>query len=202
MIELFHALTDWVVGFASSDWAILALVLNSFFESIFFPVPPDPLLIGIAIFRPHLAVWLAALTAVSSVAGALVGYWLGGRLCRPLVYRLFSEPTVHQVERIFNRYGVWATLVAAFTPVPYKVFAIAAGMLELDRRTFIFASLVGRGARFITVGVLLYFYGEEVESFISDNFALATIVLALAVLGAAAAWVLVQRRLRAKNAVR
>ena len=79
MIELFGDLSDWVVGFADSDWAVLVLAASSFAEAIFFPVPPDPLLIGIALIKPESALWLAALATVSSVAGAVVGHWLGRR---------------------------------------------------------------------------------------------------------------------------
>ena len=83
MIELFGDLSDWVVGFADSDWAVLVLAASSFAEAIFFPVPPDPLLIGIALIKPESALWLAALATVSSVAGAVVGHWLGRRFDVP-----------------------------------------------------------------------------------------------------------------------
>ena len=201
MIDLLRDLSGWVVGFAGSDWAILALAVTSFAESIFFPIPPDPLLIGIAILHPNLAIWLAVLTTISSVAGALVGHWLGLRLGRPVLQRLAPENKVAAVERMFEKYGVWATLVAAITPLPYKVFAITAGALRLDRRTFVLASLVGRGVRFIPMGVLLFFLGESVEGFIADNFDLLTIAFAAAVIGAAVAWWLLRWR-RAGGVVR
>ena len=201
MIDLLRDMSDWVVGFAGSDWAILALAVTSFAESIFFPIPPDPLLIGIAILHPNLAIWLAVLTTISSVAGALVGHWLGLRLGRPVLQRLASENKGDAVERMFEKYGVWATLVAAITPLPYKVFAITAGALRLDRRTFVLASLVGRGVRFIPMGVLLFFLGESVEEFIADNFDLLTIAFATAVIGAAVAWWLMRWR-RAGGVVR
>ena len=155
MIDLFHDLSEWTVGFASSDWAVLALAVTAFAESIFFPIPPDPLLLGVALARQDQAIWLALLVTVSSVAGAVVGHWLGGKLGRPLLTRLFSDMIVAKTEHWLERYGVWATLLAAFTPIPYKVFAISAGVLKLDRRTFVLASLVGRGVRFVTIGVLV-----------------------------------------------
>ena len=82
MTEWLHDLADWTVAFADSDWAVWMLALVSFSEAIFFPVPPDPLLIGIALVQQPLALWLALLVTVSSVAGALVGHWLGRRLGR------------------------------------------------------------------------------------------------------------------------
>ena len=175
MIELLRDVSDWVLGFADSDWSALALAINSFAESIFWPIPPDPLLIGISIRRPELAIWLAALTTVSSVAGAIVGHWLGRRLGKPLLQRLVPENRIASVERLFQRYGAWAVLVAAFTPIPYKVFAIGAGVLGLNLRTFIVASLIGRGARFFILGGLLFAYGESIEEFIDANFGLLTL---------------------------
>ena len=100
MIALYHDLSDWVIGFAESDWAILLLGLNSFVEAIFFPVPPDPMLVAVALAQPDIAIWLGALTAASSVAGAVVGHWLGTRLGRPLLLRMFSEDRVGYVESL------------------------------------------------------------------------------------------------------
>ena len=194
MIGLLHDLADWVVRFATSDWAIIVLGVTSFFESIFFPIPPDPLLVGIAILQPHLAVWLGVLVTVTSVAGAVVGHWLGQRLGRPLLYRLFAEKKVQLVEDTFKRYGMLAIVVAAFTPLPYKLFAISAGALDLDRRTFVIASLVGRGTRFITLGALVYFYGESIEKFIAENFEAITVGVSLALIVGVVAWAIVRRR--------
>ena len=200
MFELLKSLSDWTLGFADSDWSTLALAVDSFIESIFFPIPPDPLLIAIGIRRPEMAIWLAGLATVSSVAGALVGHWLGGRFGRPLLYRLVSTRKVEPVERLFRKYGAWAVLMAAFTPIPYKVFAISAGILDLDRRTFIIASLVGRGARFLTLGALLYAYGDSVEEFIDDRFELIVVATSVAMaVGLGIAAIIVRRR-QAKGA--
>lgn len=199
MIGLLGDLSDWLVGFAGSDWAILVLAVTTFFESIFFPVPPDPLLVGIGILQPHLAIWLGVLVTAFSVAGAMVGYWLGKRLGRPIAARLFPEAGVQVAERLFKRYGMWAILIAAFTPIPYKVFAISAGVLELDRRTFLVASIIGRGARFITIGVLVLLFGESIQAFIAGNFGVLTLVMGAGVVAAAIVWVLVHRRRRARR---
>ena len=199
MIDLYHRLSDWVVGFAESDWSVLILAVNSFTESIFFPVPPDVLLIGIAVLEPERALWLAGIVTVSSVAGAVVGHWLGRRWGRPLLHKLVSPAKTETVERLFRKYGAWAILLAAFSPVPYKVFAILAGVLELDRRSFVAASAAGRGARFFAIGVLIFFYGEEIEDFIGDNFEILTLAVtaaALLVLGV----VLAARRRRNSDA--
>jgi len=199
MTDWLHDLSEWLIDFADSDWAIVVLGISSFAEAIFFPVPPDLLLVGVALIQPHLAIWLGVLVTITSVAGAVVGHWLGDRLGRPILDRLFADDKILMVERMFKRYGMWATLMAAFTPIPYKLFAITAGVLDLDRRTFIIASLIGRGARFITIGALVYFYGEDIEAFVSDNFGLLTLVLGMAVVAVVVAWGLVHR-LRTRGA--
>ena len=136
---------------------------------------------------------------MASVAGAVVGHWLGRRLGRPLLYRFFAEDTVLRVERLFQRYGAWATLIAAFTPLPYKLFAIAAGVLDLDRKTFVIASLIGRGARFMAIGVLIFLFRDEIEGFVSENFEMLTVAAAAIAVAAAAAWALVHRARRGER---
>ena len=202
MLEVLHELSQWLVGFAESDWAIAVLALTSFVEAIFFPIPPDPLLIGIAILRPGQAIWLGVLVTITSVAGALVGHWIGRRVGRPILYRISPADKVQLAERLLNRFGVTAILIFAITPLPYKLFAISAGVLNMDRRTFAAASLVGRGARFITLGVLLYLYGPSIELFITDNFELLAVASAIAVVAAAMSWGLIHGRRRAKGAAR
>ena len=201
MIELIHDLNDWVVSFASSDWAILVLGITSFIESIFFPIPPDPLLIGMGIIQPYLAIWLGILVTVMSVLGALVGHWLGLRLGRPLLSKWFPSNKVETVERLLHKYGVWAVLLFAITPLPYKIFAIVAGALNLDRRTFVIASIAGRGARFITIGILLFIFGETMEDFVKNNFEVATIAVMLAAIVGAVILSIATRRYLTKNTV-
>ena len=96
---------------------------------------------------------------------------------------------------LFNRYGAWAILVAAFTPIPYKVFTILAGVLDLPVRPFMLASLVGRGARFLTIGVLIFIFGDEIQVFIDEQFELLTIAAAVGLIVVIAGY-LVYRRFR------
>ena len=202
MTGLLRELSDWVVSFADSDWSILILAVSSFFESIFFPIPPDPLLIGMGVLHPEAAIWLAVITTVSSVAGAVVGHWLGGRLGRPVLLRYVKQSRVETVERMFKRHGAWAVLIAAFTPIPYKVFAITAGVLELDRRTFILVSLIGRGARFFILGSVLFFYRDSIDSveeFIDSNFDVLTLSAGVALLVSLGVVVVIARIRRTRS---
>jgi undecaprenyl-diphosphatase len=184
-----HDLSEWLLGFAESGWAIGILVLSTFTESIFNPIPPDPLLIAIAVLQPHNAIWLALIATGASVAGAFVGHWLGGRLGRPIAERLFPEKYIVRGEALFERYGVWAILIAAFTPVPYKVFAIMAGVLGFDRKLFLIASLIGRGARFLLIGVLILAFGEEIQAWVEGNFAWITGAVGAAIITAVGAFI-------------
>jgi undecaprenyl-diphosphatase len=97
---------------------------------------------------------------------------------------------------MFQRYGVWATLIAAFTPIPYKVFAIAAGAMEMDRKGFIIASAIGRGARFITLGVLVMVFGDSIADLVGSNFEAITVAIAALVVVVIGVWVLWHRRRR------
>lgn len=200
MLELLHDLSHWLLGFADSEWAIAMLTFSSFIESIFFPVPPDPLLLAVAIVQRDIAIFLGILVALASVAGAIVGHTLGMWIGRPILTRMFNETRIGQVDRLFERYGTWAILVAAFTPVPYKVFAVAAGVWRMDRRKFIIASAIGRGARFITIGVLVFLFGEEIEKFLSDNFEVLTVVVTALVMVAGTVWYVLHLRRRARSA--
>lgn len=191
----------WVEGFADSPWSIVALFANSFSDALFFPIPPDPLLIAISLPQRHMAIWLALLTTAASVLGAVAGYWLGRRYGRPALYRLAKESAVHRVESMFERYGAWAVIMAAITPLPYKVFAISAGVLDMDLRRFVLASIVGRGLRFLVIGVLITLFGESVQTFLETNFEEVTIVSgvgAVALVVAAVAF----KRLRDRYAAR
>jgi len=154
---------------------------------VVFPIPPDPLLIAIGLANPGSAIWLAILVTVGSVIGAVLGHWLGRKVGRPVLRRLISESKITRVEAMFNKYGAWAILIAAFTPIPFKVFTILAGVMNLEMRPFIIASIIGRGARFLTIGILIFIFGESIQSFIDDNFEIVTIIggllFVLAVIG-------------------
>ena len=178
-MELIHSLTDWLLDFSDSQWAVLILGLLSFSESIFFPIPPDPLLIAMGIIEPSNALWLSLVVTVSSVLGAVVGHFLGKKLGRPLALRIFDETKLSKVEDLFTKYGSWAILMAAFTPIPYKVFTVLAGVLNMDRRTFVIASIVGRGTRFFLLGGLIFTFGDTIESFVNTDFNLVTVLTGL-----------------------
>ena len=195
MIEVLSNLSHWIADFAGTPWAVLVLALHSFTESIFNPIPVDPLIVPMSFLRPELAFFYAAVATLSSVAGALLGHWMGQRLGHPLLLRFLSAEKIARVETLFQRYGPWAILVAAITPIPYKVFAITAGVLEMDRRPFLLFSLIGRGARFFFLAGLIIVFGRAVERYLGTNFEVLTAgVAALLTIAAVAVFFIMNKR--------
>lgn len=171
------------------------LFIISFVESSVFPVPPDVVLIPLTLFNPSLALYYAMISTAGSVLGGIAGYYIGLKGGRPLARRLFSESKLKRVEDYFAEYGAWAVLIAAFTPIPYKVFTIASGIVRLDMKRFVVASIVGRGARFFAEAVVLMLWGERLLEFILGNFEVVT----FAVAGAIIVVIIIQRKMRKKR---
>lgn len=166
------------------------LGILSFAESSFFPIPPDVMLAPMSLARPERAMRLALLTTLTSVAGGLFGYLIGALAFDAI------EPwlrTSHYWENYqtavawFHDWGFWAVFVAGFSPIPYKVFTIAAGVLSMALLPFVAASVVGRGARFFLVAGLMRWGGARMEAELHkhiDRLGWATV--ALVVLGGGA----------------
>ena len=140
-------LARWTVSWAATPYAGSALFAIAFAESSFFPIPPDLLLIPLCLANPSLALGYATICLAGSVLGGMFGYLLGLKGGRPLFLKLFSEQKFRVVEHYFQKYDVWAVGIAAFTPIPYKVFTIAAGVFHLNFRRFVLTSIAGRGGR-------------------------------------------------------
>lgn len=157
------------------------LVVLSFFEAIFFPVPPDTLLIPLVLMRPAAGLWYAVLASSASVLGAMVGYWIGLKGGKPFLRRFVDDKKFDQVEALFQRYEVWAIAIAGFTPIPYKVFALSAGLFDVRLGRFVLVSIVSRFARFGLEAALLMAYGEAMAEFIQAQFGWLTLVLMVAV---------------------
>ncbi|MDW7672998.1 MAG: YqaA family protein [Bacillota bacterium] len=162
---------------------ILGLFLISFMESSFFPIPPDLVLIPLGILNPSQVWWYASVTTGASVFGGVFAYFLGKKLGRPLIERIVSDKRIQQVERRFADYGGWAILIAGLTPIPYKVFTLAAGLFKIDLITFIIASIIGRGVRFYAEAAVIVYLGPQADKFFKEYLDVMTIVIAVALVG-------------------
>lgn len=166
MKGLFGRLYDMVLGWAAHRRAPWLLGAMSFAESSFFPIPPDVMLAPMVLARPRRAWGLAAITTVASVLGGLFGYLIGYfalELVLPLLERLDYMHQYELAHAWFERWGFWVVLVAGFSPIPYKLFTIAAGAVLLNPLVFVLASLAGRGGRFFLVAGLLAWGGPRLE---------------------------------------
>jgi len=181
----------WTLHWAATPYALPALVALSFAESSFFPVPPDVLLIALCFCNPRRWLSLAAWCTAASVVGGMLGYFIGWGLWEtvglPIVQMYHGEAVVETVRAWYEAYGFFGVLVAAVTPIPYKVFTIASGMMSFDLGQFVLASVIGRSMRFILVAGLIRLFGARIRPFMERHFELAaTALVALAILGFAA----------------
>lgn len=167
-------LYDWVLHWAETPYAVPALFLLAVAESSFFPVPPDVLLIALAMAVPSKSFRFAAICSVGSVAGGIVGYGIGlygyEAIGRPIVEFYNGQSVMEAVRLQYARYGFWGILIAAVTPIPYKVFTIASGVFQFDFGLFLAASIVGRSTRFFVVAGLIWKYGRPIREFIDRYF--------------------------------
>ena len=160
------------------------LFLLAFAESSFFPVPPDVLLIALALMSPEMSFSLAAICTLGSVLGAAFGYFIGIKGGRPLLERLVSHEKISLVHDYFNKYEAWAIGIAGFTPIPYKIFTISAGVFYINFTRFMLISILSRGGRFFLVGGVIYFFGPTIKVYIDKYFNIFSIgIVVLVVLG-------------------
>ena len=166
-MQLFTPLYDKCMTWARHRHACGYLAGLSFAESSFFPVPPDVMLAPMSMAQPTRAMYFATLTTLASVVGGLFGYLIGFyffELVQPwLQSSTYWDKYLHAREW-FEIWGFWAILVAGFSPIPYKVFTIAAGTLAMNLPLFIAGSILGRGGRFFLVAGLMAWGGERMES--------------------------------------
>jgi len=166
-MKLFSRLYDWTLNLSRHRQAPWWLGVLSFAESSFFPIPPDVMLAPMALARRSRAFWFALITTVASVLGGVAGYFIGAwffePLAQPLIDFYHAGEKFEAMKVWFQDKGIWVVLLAGFTPIPYKIFTIAAGALSMAFAPFVLASIVGRGARFFLVAALVYFGGPKFE---------------------------------------
>ena len=186
-MRLFGPLYERVLGWARHPHAERYLGGLSFAESSFFPIPPDVMLAPMCLAERTKAWRFASVTTISSLLGGIAGYGIGYFLfesIEPWLHEMGYWPAYLEGMSWFDAWGVWAVFVAGFSPIPYKIFTISAGVAVLNFPGFVIASLVGRGARFFLVAGLVVAGGERIEVLLPkyvERIGWATVVLAVAV---------------------
>ena len=181
-------LYDWVLHWADTPYGVPARGLLAFAESSVFPIPPDPLLMALSVARPRRALFYAGVCSLASVLGGIAGYALGHFLwleVRGFFFAyVFSEAVFERVGTLYDRNAFVAVLTAGLTPIPYKVFTVAAGVFQIAIGPFVAASVIGRSTRFLIEAGLVFRFGPAVRRRIEANFdAYAMSFMVLLILG-------------------
>lgn len=172
---MLRKLYDWIMALAASRHAPWALAAVSFAESSFFPIPPDIMLAPMVARRPQQAYLFAAICTAASVVGGLLGYAIGMFL-QPVALAIltaFGHPNaLAEFHAQFAKYGTWVILLKGLTPIPYKLVTISSGLARFDLFTFVWASILTRGARFFLEATVLKFWGPAILAEVEKRLAL------------------------------
>jgi membrane protein YqaA with SNARE-associated domain len=170
---MLRRLYDWCIASADKPYAVWILGLVSFAESSFFPVPPDVMLIPMALAQPRKAWLFAAVCTVTSVAGGVLGYAIGALLYDSIggwIIQLYGYGNKVETFRAqYAEYGAWIILLKGFTPIPYKLVTITSGFAAYSLPLFILFSVITRGARFYLLAFLLNRYGPQARAMIEER---------------------------------
>ena len=178
---------DWMLGIAGRPSAPYALGAVSFAESSFFPIPPDVMMVPMALARPDRAWFYAGLCTVTSVAGGLFGYAIGALLYDSVGKWLFQlyglESGAEAFRTAYAQYGAWIILLKGLTPIPYKLVTITSGFAGYDLFWFVVLSILTRGARFFILAAVLGRFGPIIKGTLERHFNAVMGVLAVALVG-------------------
>lgn len=186
---LLRRLYDWVLHWAQTPYGAPALFWLAFAESSFFPLPPDILLLALCLSLPERSYRYALLSTSGSVVGGMGGYLIGYALwgaMAELFYQYvpgFTPAGFNHIQQLFSSYDFWVIFTAGFTPLPYKIFTIGAGVFEINFPLFVLTSLLSRGLRFFLVAGLIYTFGQQVKGLIDKYFNLLTICFMVLLVG-------------------
>ncbi len=175
MHEIFVQMTEFFKSMGT--WG---LALNSCVESFFLVPPPDILLIIMDLANPAKALFYAFICTIASALGGAVGYGIGywgGRPAFNWLFRKSGKEKFEAVEALYNKYGTFAVFFSAFTPIPYKVFTIASGILSMNFWKFMLASFFGRGLRFFLVSIVLMLFGSAIKQYLELVIIVATVLI-------------------------
>jgi len=189
-------LYDWILHWAETKYGVPALFLLALAESSFFPIPPDVLLIPLALGARSKAIRFALVCSVASIVGGIAGYgigyfaWWSGSEAYSVVALFFFNHIPGFTEQVFlniqEKYEIYNFLIvftAGFTPIPFKIITISAGAFSVNFPMFLLASTVSRSARFFLVALLIRQFGEPITAFIDKYFNVLSIIFTLLLIG-------------------
>ena len=187
-MRILHLLYNWTMQLANNPRAIWLLGFVSFIEAIFFPIPPDVLLIPMILANIKKAWLYAFVTTITSVIGGLIGYAIGylayEQIAEPLLLSLGKQAAMSLFSSSINENGFLIVLTAGISPIPFKVVSVMSGFTQMPVFVFLLSALLGRATRFFVVATLLKYYGETIKSFIETYLGwLFLFFIALIVLG-------------------
>jgi len=184
---MLRRLYDWVLHWAETPYGTWALFLLALAESSFFPIPPDVLLIALAISIPAKSFRYAFVCTLGSLIGGVIGYMIGYQFMDLVGLQILEfyglMDKFNTVGDLYNTYNALAVGIAGFTPIPYKVFTISAGAFGINFPVFLLASVVSRAARFFIVGWLIYRFGPGIRTFIDRYFNILAVVFVILLVG-------------------
>jgi len=182
-MKYIRKLYDWVLAWAYTPYGTMALFVLAFTESSIFPIPPDVLLLALCLGNPKRSFLFALICSVSSVIGGLFGYLIGHYFWYAVgdffLKYVFSIEFFTRVQQLYDHNAFLAVFISGFTPIPYKVFTIAAGVFDINLLVFASASILGRSLRFFIVATLIYKLGAPVKNIIEKYFGLFTILFGI-----------------------
>lgn len=186
-MKIIRRLYDWTLTWAVKPSASIALFTLAFIESSFFIIPPDVLLIAMCVANPRRSFIYALICSLGSVLGGAfgyaIGYWFYDTVGQWIVTTLGLQGAFAIVEQKYQENVFAAVAVAAFTPIPYKVFTLAAGFFKVSFFEFMLSSIIGRSARFVIVAALMFFFGPPIKIWIEKWFDLLAILFTVLLLG-------------------
>ena len=189
-------LYNWVLEWSNTKYGVPALFILSLSESSFFPIPPDVLLIALALGMQSKALYFAFICSLGSVLGAIIGYTIGyfswwNSLGEYSVVAMFffnhipgfSSEIFTSIQQKFDLYNFFIVFTAGFTPIPFKIITISAGAFNINFPMFIIASTISRSARFFLVALLIKKFGKPITLFIDKYFNILSIVFTILLIG-------------------
>ena len=196
-MQIFKKLYDWVLNLSNKKNSTYSITFLSLSESIFFPIPPDVLLIPLCLGNRNKALYFAFLCSISSIAGGIIGYFVGKSLWWSIpgieysaIANIFfdyvpglTDESFNHIKSLYDTWDFWIVFTAGFTPIPFKLITISSGTFNINFTMFVIASITSRSARFFLLAILIRIFGERIRFFIEKYFNLLAILFTVLLIG-------------------